>query len=146
MAVSTIETYIKKFINLLERAIARFEKIVKKFVKKPATYIVEFYKDKELTDFAVLKVGTTERSFNVREKELVKSYKNLFPSLKKIYFFEEEDDALIFESALRKFYKKKPNSKFIRNDRFENIRFDEKELEESEELQKQLKMLSLTIA
>ena len=151
LATSTIRTYVKKFIDLLEKAIKRFEKIITKYLVKPTTYIIEFYEDEELTKPMFLKVGKTA-NLNNRHKQLKDYYKksckveNVYPLVKKIYQFEDEEDALTFENELRKFYKAKENSIFIKNDRFKNVKFDEKELNENERLNTFLGLLSTVYA
>lgn len=151
LAVSTIRTYVKKFFYLLEKAIERFEKIIVKYLVRPTTYIIEFYADEERTKPLFLKIGKTV-NLNQRLKSLKNGYKKsyniemVYPVVKKVYQFEEEDDALTFENELRKFYKSKKNATYIKNDRFLNISFDEKELKENARLNKALDFLSTVYA
>ena len=151
LAVSTIRTYVKKFFYLLEKAIERFEKIIVKYLVKPTTYIIEFYADEERTKPLFLKIGKTV-NLNQRLKSLKNGYKKsyniemVYPVVKKVYQFEEEDDALTFENELRKFYKAKKNATYIKNDRFLNVSFDEKELKENARLNKALDFLSTVYA
>lgn len=151
LAVSTIRTYVKKFFYLLEKAIERFEKIIVKYLVRPTTYIIEFYADEERTKPLFLKIGKTV-NLNQRLKSLKNGYKKsyniemVYPVVKKVYQFEEEDDALTFENELRKFYKAKKNVTYIKNDRFLNVSFDEKELKENARLNKALDFLSTVYA
>lgn len=151
LATSTIRAYVKKFINLLQKAIERFEKIIVKYIVRPTTYIIMFYEDAEKTKPLFLKIGKTT-NLNNRHKALVNYYKksydlnNVYCDVKKIYQFEEEDDALTFENELRKFYKAKENSIYIKNDRFENVEFDETELKEDKRLNTFLNLLSTVYA
>jgi len=151
LAVSTVRAYVKKFFYLLEKAIERFEKIIVKYLVRPTTYIIEFYADEERTKPLFLKIGKTV-NLNQRLKSLKNGYKKsyniemVYPVVKKVYQFEEEDDALTFENELRKFYKAKKNATYIKNDRFLNISFDEKELKENVRLNKALDFLSTVYA
>ena len=139
LTTGTIRNYVKKFIHLLQKAVKRFETIVVNWVKKPTTYIIEFYEDEEMTKLLFLKIGKT-KNLNQRLVSLKGGYKKtygtekIYAAVRKIYQFEDENDALSFENELRKFYQSKEESVYIKNDRFKNVRYNEKELETNQRL------------
>ena len=147
LAIGTIRIYIKKFIHLLEKAIERFESVILDITKCPTTYIMEFFTDRAKNRFICLKVGKTDY-LDKRENQLISEYKkkynldNIYVEVKKVFLFEDSDDALTFENELRKFYKKKKNARFIPNDRFEGVRYNQEEIENNVRLNEMLKMLS----
>ena len=103
--------------------------------------MVECY-DKAL-NLVWLKVGKT-KNWPQRIKGLYREYRNDEVNFIKPRFFfpvDEEDDALTMENTLRKFYKNKDASIFIRNDRFRGITFDKDELLASPLINQQYKLL-----
>ncbi len=140
LTIATIKIYVKKFINLLEKAIRRFEQVVNEIIESISekkayfTYIIDYYSNKELTNKLALKVGKTAREVDVRNEENEKTYAytynvdKVFGKVRKVYAFETEQDALIFEDTLRDFYARQENAIYIPNDRFINVEFNEEKL------------------
>jgi len=155
LTIATIKIYVKKFINLLEKAIKRFEKVVNEIIeslseKKLAyTYIIDYYADQELKIKLALKVGKTIQGVDVRNEQNEKTYADIYKvnkvygKVRKIFAFENERDAEIFEDTLRDFYSRKENSIFIPNDRFINTDFNEEELKADKKVNAILNVLSL---
>lgn len=158
LAVSTIKNYVLyKYANLLNKARKFFDKISKSVKEKINTvinkneypighcsYIIEYIK--EDGNYAFLKIGKTKNINNripQHIREYGKTYGQLIPNVKQIYYFEDEDDSLVMESSLRKFYKAKEDCGYIKQDRFSNLYYNEKELKENEKLNAQLNLLSL---
>lgn len=140
LTIATIKIYVKKFINLLEKAIRRFEQVVNEIIESISekkayfTYIIDYYSNKELTNKLALKVGKTAREVDVRNEENEKTYAytykvdKVFGKVRKVYAFETEQDALIFEDTLRDFYARQENAIYVPNDRFINVEFNEEKL------------------
>lgn len=157
LAKSTIATYCRKFSNLLEKAKEWFgeqkEKIKEIFTKEEnniifecehhkgeCAYIIEYF-DKN-KNFTFLKIGKTN-DINRRIKEHIREYRKInikYAEVKKIFYAEDEEDALTIENCLRKHYKKIDNCGFIKNDRFSNVFFNEKELLEDKECMKKIEL------
>lgn len=158
LTIATIKTYVKKFINLLERAIKRFEEVVNAIIEtvseKPLyfTYIIDYYSNKELTNKLALKVGKTAREVDQRNEENEKRYADIyrvnkvFGKVRKVFAFESENDALIFEDTLRDFYTRKKGVIFVPNDRFLNVEYNEEELKADKKVNAILNLLSLVEA
>lgn len=54
--------------------------------------------------------------------------------VKKVYAFEDEEESLIMESLMRKYFKNIYKENFIRNDRFANVHITETDEEKIAEL------------
>lgn len=131
-AVSTVKIYAKKFENLLNEAIKFFKKRISKPIeKKHCAYLISL-KDIKNVNFQT-KVGYTGY-FNRRMKQLLRSYSKVADiEVIKIYYFEDEDTALMMESAMRKHFKKKTNAIFVPKDRFENIEVTAEDIKKLDE-------------
>lgn len=161
LAISTIRNYVTKFLQFLQRAIDRFEKHVKQalrqvFIKDRVTYetktnkdgcvayFIEYFRDPEHTDFAFSKIGKTVH-VRQRIKEHLryyeKEYGELYPVVKRLYYFTNDDDAQTMENMLRKFCKSQADCGFVKLDRFTGIRYNKKSLDNSEMLQKTISLL-----
>ena len=161
LAISTVRNYINKFMCFLQRAINRFEKFVKEeikqiFLKDKVTYetktnqdgcvayFVEYFRDAEHKDFAFSKIG---KSVHIRQriKEHLryyeKDYGTLYPVVKRLYYFTNEDDAQTMENMLRKFCKSQADCGFVKLDRFTNVRYSKKTLDNSELLRNTIALL-----
>lgn len=127
-AISTVKNYVKKFADLLEKAMELFDKrrCAPKVEGKQLCYLVKFYDSKGKIIFS--KIGTTTRDINTRIKEHLVYYteKVKRPFDIKSYKLESlidcgEIPAEGLESDIRsKFIKKFPRE-FIKNDRFFGI-------------------------
>ena len=82
-AVSTVQTYARKFINLLDKAKEYFEKPIQLVIKtlcdylgkdkSEKCYLFKFYDNSDKLLFS--KVGTTTRTIKTRLKEEIKTYR-----------------------------------------------------------------------
>ena len=153
LANTTISGYVRKFKDLLSKAIELFEgKVVeiKQEIKTKAknlsnryvtfecehkvgdcAYIIEYYDSNK--EFVFLKVGMTnniERRISEHLRDYYrKGFDTTYAVVKRLFFGEDEEDALTLENCLRKHYKRIENSGFIKRDRFSNVRYDREELQ-----------------
>lgn len=146
LAYNTIRNYIYKlgneFIELgkklfTQREPSRIEWECEKIDNKtPCAYILETYN--EIGQLQYLKVGKTIQ-MQTRLKSHTKDYYKI--KVKKIYPFKYEDTAFIMESVLRLTYNLKYASKFVKNDRFEEISYNATEIETNDLIKKMLEIL-----
>lgn len=148
-AISTIKVYARKFLDLLEYAKSIFRKGKKRISgnpePRPCAYVIELFDNK---GFKWLKIG---KAINLKKRcnEHLTYYKKdgiTSTKVKQAFYTDNEDDALIMESALRKHYKANKEGGFIPKDRFEKIRYDEKELAQDEAIGAQYQFLGYATA
>ena len=156
LAVSTIKTYIRKFVGLLEQAKEWFEdKIVKiynknnvvyecEYKKGDCAYIIEYFNS--ANKFVFLKIGMTN-NIQRRVTECIRKYKEsydvTYAVVKKLYFAKDEEDALTLENLLRQHYKKIADCGFIKRDRFSKIRYNNEELERDIDCNKKMQLFAI---
>lgn len=164
IAVSTIKRYIYKFKDLLEEAKQYFGEGIKKVVDKikekcnvtdlvtyncdhkkgDCAYIIEYFNSQH--DFVFLKVGMTndiQRRINEHLRDYTKKgWDTTYAVVKKLFYAEDEEDALTLENLLRKHYKKIENNGFIKRDRFEFVRYDRDELEQDQDIMQKIQMFA----
>lgn len=167
LALSTIKSYAYKFAHMLDKAKEWFGNKAKKIFDKlrekanvtdivtyecdyrkgDCAYIIEYFDSQK--NFTFLKVGMTN-DINRRIKEHLRDYTKkdfdtTYAVVKKLYFAEDEEDALTLENLLRKHYKKIPDNGFIKRDRFSKVRFDCAELENDKDLFQKMEMFTVPV-
>ena len=167
LAVSTVRIYCRKFAGLLEKAKewfgeaakATYAKVKEKLTSldtvvtcedcEPKTgdcaYIIEYFNSQK--EFIFLKVGMTN-NITRRVKEHLRDYTKkgfdaTYAVIKKLYYAEDEEDALTLENCLRKHYKAIENCGFIKRDRFSFVRYSNEELNSDNRLQDNIKRFAL---
>ena len=102
-------------------------------------YVAECY-DSAL-NLIWLKIGKT-KSWKRRKTELPNEHKEVCTIIPRLFFpVDEEDDALTMENTLRKFYKNKEGSEYIKTDRFGGITFSKDDLLASPLINQQYQLL-----
>lgn len=165
LATSTIRNYKNKFFDLLSQAKEYFStttKKIKKFIKQTTAdfeiqwncpyekgccaYVIEYYNKNN--DFVFLKVGKTKDIYKRIKQQFVAyqkaGWETVSAIVHKLFFAEDEDDALTIENCLRKHYKKQPQAGgFIPNDRFELCQFDENELSQDVDIMNKIQLFTI---
>ena len=104
--------------------------------KVPTTYICEIYCGDTLL---YTKVGKSIHLHNrMKEHSRNKKYGSDKVIVKKVYAFEDEEESLIMESLMRKYFKNIYKENFVRNDRFANIHMSEEDEEKIVEIYNKL--------
>lgn len=170
----TISGYIRKYADLLEKAkewftdkieeikeqISKRKRIRKSKYDKYITYencipkangclsyIIEYFDNKN--NFLFLKVGMTTKPIQERIKQHFSEYKQqnaTYAVVKELHYAEDKENAEILESLYRQYYKTIPNGGFLRNDRFKNIRYNAKDLQNNIALMSRVSMFEMAAA
>lgn len=96
------------------------------------TYICEIYGN---NSFLYTKIGKSIHLHNrMKDHSRNEKYGSDKVVVKKVYAFEDEEESLIMESLMRKYFKNIYKENFIRNDRFANVHITETDEEKIAEL------------
>jgi hypothetical protein len=163
LAASTINSYARKFADMIELAIKWFGDKVKEVITKvkekvllndlitfecdhrqgECAYIIEYFDSQK--KFLFLKVGKTDH-IERRVKQHLREYAKhdaTYAVIKELHFAEDNEDALTIENLLRKHYKAIPNCGFIKNDRFEYVRYNKENLDNDITMNDRIKMFEV---
>lgn len=160
-AVSTVSRYISKYSHLLEEAKNLFEKgiektreVVRKITNAPlpaisaeceipadgveTAYVVEFYDKNQ--NFTYTKIGYSARTAQRMNDHAKRSkYGTAFVKVLRCYTFDDKEQAMTMENAMRKHFKAKNNSAdYVRNDRFSEQRATDEDFKIFEEKAKMI--------
>ena len=140
LALSTIRNYVRKFIDLLDKAkqwFANSYKYIGEIKNAPCAYILEFFNVNNEKMF--LKVGKTKH-IETRISQLLKEYNAKRVEIKQIFYTKTENFAEMVESMLREHYQNVKNCGFVKMDRFTKAIYNFEELKNDYLLQKTLEI------
>lgn len=102
----------------------------------PTTYICEIFGN---DSFLYTKPGKSMHLHDrMKKHSRNESYGSDTVVVKRVYAFEEEQEAYIMESMILKYLKKRYKENYIRNDRFSNIHLTDEDMEKIEEFYKKV--------
>jgi len=126
-ALSTIRNYIWKFKDMIDRAIALFEKGIETILQIKKEYYAYIMRIWSRNKLMYTKIGYSCDPKR-RAKEHLKKYGATNVEIVQLYKFDNDDDGYTMENILRKYFKGKEGSIFIPRDRFQNVSCTENDL------------------